>query len=167
MYPRGVFLVAAFALCALPAWAEDSEPSAIVELGGAGEFSLKDHTASFGPNLAAEVTPIEDWLELEAGFSPLFSHGATDWQTDFLFKKPFTLSDQVEFMAGVGPEWDHTIAGGRHSDSISGEAALDFMFWPEPERRFGWYLEPSYGYSFRSGHEQSVAVSAGLLIPIP
>ncbi len=167
MTPRGFFLVAIISLCAWPALAEESEPSAILELGGASEFNLKSHTTSFGPNLAAEITPIEDWLELEAGVSPLFGHGATDWQTDFLFKKPFTLSDQVEFMAGVGPEWDHTIAGGRTTDSVSAEAALDFMFWPERERRFGWYLEPSYGFSFAAGHEQSLAVSAGLLIPIP
>jgi hypothetical protein len=167
MTPRGFFLTAILSFCALPAIAEDSEPSAILELGGVSEFSLKDHTASFGPNLAAEVTPIEDWLELEAGVSPMFSPGRTEWQMDFLFKKPFTLSDQVEFMPGVGPEWDHAVAGGRTTDSVSAEAALDFMFWPERERRFGWYLEPSYGYSFAAGHEQSLAVSAGLLIPIP
>jgi len=167
MTPRGFFLVAILLLCASPVFGEESEPSAILELGGASEFSLKTHTASFGPSFGAEITPIEDWLELEASVSPMFGPGGTEWQTDFLFKKPFTLSDQVEFMAGVGPEWDHTVAGGRTTDSMSAEAALDFMFWPERERRFGWYLEPSYGYSFRAGHEQSLAVSAGLLISIP
>lgn len=142
--------------------AEENEPSAIVEIGGESEFSLADHRSSFGPDFGVEVTPIEDWLELEGSVSPMFSHSQTEWQADFLFKKPFTLSDTVEFMAGLGPEWDH----GRGSDSVSGEVVLDFMFWPDPERRFGWYLEPSYGYSFGPSHEQSLGISGGLLIPI-
>jgi hypothetical protein len=70
-------------------------------------------------------------------------------------------------MFGIGPEWEHTIVSGKGSNSISAEAVGDFMFWPKKRRRFGWYLEPSYGYSFRSGHEQSLGVSGGLLIAIP
>ena len=41
------------------------------------------------------------------------------------------------------------------------------MYWPTRERRFGFYLEPAYSYSFASGHEQSLSISVGLLIPIP
>lgn len=146
--------------------AEDKESSTIIEIGG-GELSLKDGGSSFGTDFGVEVTPIEDWLELEAGVSPMFSHGLTEWETDFLFKKPFTLSENVEFMVGVGPEWDHVDVGGETNDSVSGEAVLDFMFWPWVARKFGLYLEPSYGYNFGVGHEQSLAVSGGLLIPIP
>jgi hypothetical protein len=40
------------------------------------------------------------------------------------------------------------------------------MFWPTPDRKFGWFLEPSYTYSFSNGHEQSLGVSVGLLVPI-
>jgi len=80
-----------------------------------------------------------------------------------LFKKPFTLSNTVEFMVGVGPEWMFTREGAK----FAGEAALDFMFWPLPERKLGWFLEPSYSYSFSSGHEQSLGVSVGLLIAMP
>lgn len=40
------------------------------------------------------------------------------------------------------------------------------MFWPWPDRKFGWFLEPIYGYSFIGGHEQSLGVSVGLLIPV-
>ena len=145
---------------------EDKEPSAVLEIGGAGEWGLKGGS-SYGPTTAVEVTPIENWLELEGGVTTLFSHGQTEWDTDFLFKKPYTLSDTVEFMFGVGPEWAHTIANGRTTDSLSGEAVLDFMFWPLRERKFGLYLEPSYGYDFGIGHEQSLGVSGGLLIPIP
>ncbi len=30
---------------------------------------------------------------------------------------------------------------------------------------YGWFVEPSYSYSFSQGHEQSSGVSAGTLIP--
>jgi hypothetical protein len=145
------------------AHAEQKEPSAIVELGGAGDWGLKDGGSSFGPTVAVEVTPIKDWLEIEAGVSSLFSGGRPEWSADLLFKKPYTLSDKVEFMIGVGPEWTFTKEGTK----IAGEVALDFMFWPSPNRKFGWFLEPSYSYSFSRGHEQSLGTSAGLLIPIP
>lgn len=145
---------------------EEKEPAAIIELGGAGEWALNHGTPSYGPNVAVEVTPIKEWLEIEAGVTPFFSRGQTEWDTDLLFKKPFTLSKTAEFMCGIGPEWAHTSIRGNSSNSIAGEAALDFMFWPWPKRRFGWYMEPGYGYSFSSGHEQSMSVSVGLLIAI-
>jgi len=145
---------------------EESEPSAIVEIGGAGEWGLRGGSA-YGTDLSAETTPIPDWLELEAGTTTLFSAGQTEWDTDFLFKKPFTLSDTVEFMFGVGPEWDHTVSHGSTTDTVAAEAALDFMFWPWAERKLGLYLEPSYDYGFGRGHEQSVSISGGILIPIP
>jgi hypothetical protein len=44
--------IAALLLIAGKAQAEDKEPSAIVEIGGAGEWSLQDGRSSFGPNLA-------------------------------------------------------------------------------------------------------------------
>ena len=48
---------------------KDKEPSAIVEIGGAGEWSLQNGGASLGPSIAVEVEPIKEWLELEAGFT--------------------------------------------------------------------------------------------------
>jgi hypothetical protein len=87
-------------------------------------------------------------LEIEAGVTPLFASGHTEWGTDLLFKKPFTLSDTVEFMIGAGPEWLHRMGGGKLANSLAGEAVLDFMFWPLPERKFGWFFEPAYGYDF-------------------
>jgi hypothetical protein len=92
--------------------AEDKEPSAVAEVGGAGEWGLKGGS-NFGPTTAVEVTPIENWLELESGVTTLFRHGQSEWDTDFLFKKPYTLSDTVEFMFGAGPEWAHAVASGR------------------------------------------------------
>ena len=103
-------LLASLCLCAGNAFAQsaDDEPLAIVELGGATSWSLKDGGSSFGSDIAVEVTPIENWLELEAGTTPLFTRHSTEWDTDLLFKKPWTLSKKVEFMFGVGPEWIHT-----------------------------------------------------------
>jgi hypothetical protein len=159
-----IWLLAAALLCGGKAQAEDKEPFAEVEIGGAGEWSLRGGGISFGPAIAVEVTPLKDLLEIEAGVAPLFGGGRTEWNTDLLFKKPFTLSDTVELMIGAGPEWTYTAGGG---GKIGGEAALDFQFWPWRERRFGWFLEPSYSYSFGGGHEQSLGVSVGLLIAIP
>jgi hypothetical protein len=47
----------------------DEEPAAVVELGGAAGWNLKDGGSSFCPDIAAEVMPIENWLELEAGMA--------------------------------------------------------------------------------------------------
>ncbi len=145
----------------------ERDPVAVVELGGAAGRSLKSGGSSFGVDAAVEVTPIENWLELEAGVTPLFSrHHSTEWNTDLLFKKPWTLSKKAEIMAGVGPEWVHAREPGMKTNSIAAEAALDFMFWPGGKHRFGWFLEPAYDYSFARGHEQSFGISFGLLIAI-
>jgi len=162
---RKTAIAAVLAVCWAPlCHAED--PSAILEIGGASETGLKGGTG-FGPSIAAEMTPIEDVLEIEAGVSPLYSHGQTEWDADFLFKKPWTLSETVEFMAGIGPSWSHTLSAGKTTDTFGAEIAGDFMFWPWKDRTVGWYIEPSYGYSFGHGHEQTLSVSIGLLIPIP
>jgi hypothetical protein len=160
---RGVLLLIGTLLSfTASAQAEEKEPTAIIEIGGAGEWGLPG-ASSFGPSAAVEFTPIKDWLEIEAGVAPLFSGGRTEWDTELIFKKPFTLSDKLEFMIGVGPQWTFS----REGTKVGGELAADFMFWPTPDRKYGWFLEPTYSYSFSSGREQSLGVSAGLLIPIP
>lgn len=162
-------LLASLIFCAATARAQsvDKEPAAIVELGGAGSWSVTGGGSSFGPTAAVEVTPVEKWLELEAGVTPLFSRHTREWDTDLLFKKPWTLSKRVEFMIGVGPEWIHSSKFGMTANSVSGEGALDFMFWPSAKHKFGWYVEPAYEYNFGRGHEQSLGISGGLLIAIP
>ena len=122
---------------------EDKDPLAIVELGAATSWNLSGGAATFAPNLAAEVTPIENWLEIEAGVSPFYTRKSTEWDTDLLFKKPWTISRKAEFMVGVGPEWVHLRQNGKVTNSISGEIAGDFMFWPTGKHRFGWFLEPA------------------------
>jgi hypothetical protein len=146
---------------------EDKDPVAILELGASTSWNFSGGAATFAPNLAAEITPIENWLELEAGVSPFYTHNSTEWDTDLLFKKPWTISRKTEFMLGVGPEWVHLKQNGKASNSIAGEVAGDFMFWPKSKHRFGWYLEPAYDYSFARGHQQSIGMSGGLLIGIP
>lgn len=146
---------------------EEKEHVAVVELGGAGFWNVKDGTGSFGPSVAVEVTPIEHWLELELGTTPLFRRHSTEWGTDLLFKKPWDVSRKVEFMVGVGPEWVHSRQYGVVTNSISGEAVADFMFWRSAKHKFGWYLEPTFERNFGRGHEQSLGVTGGLLISIP
>jgi hypothetical protein len=145
----------------------DKDPVAVVEIGGAANWNFKGGGSSFGPTAAVEVTPIEHWLELEAGVTPLFTRHSREFDVDLLFKKPWTLSKKVEFMVGVGPEWVHLTNHGITTNSVSGEAVLDFMFWPSAKHKFGWFLEPGYEYNFGRGHEQSIGISGGLLIAIP
>jgi hypothetical protein len=42
--------------------ADDKDPIVIVELGAATSWNFSGGAATFAPNLAAEVTPIENWL---------------------------------------------------------------------------------------------------------
>jgi hypothetical protein len=164
------FVLASLILCAGSAAAQSVESDkeiAVVEVGAAASQGLTWGGSSFGPDLAVEVTPIEHWLELEAGVTPLFSSRSTEWDVDLLFKKPWTLSKKAEFMFGVGPERVHTRAHQVTTNSVAAEAVGDFMFWPSAgKHRFGWYLEPAYEYNFGRGHEQSIGISGGLLIAI-
>ena len=164
-----VALIACFILqSALGAFAqtEDKDPVAVVEIGGATDWNTAGGAAPFGVDFAVEVTPIENWLELETGTSPTFTHNSTEWDTDLLFKKPWTLSRTAEFMCGLGPEWIHTRQAGKTTNSIGGEVIGDFMFWPNGKHVFGWYVEPGFGYDFGSGHQKSLGVAFGLLIGI-
>jgi hypothetical protein len=184
MLPRGFGLgmasLSTFIVC-LPAYGQaapqeaptqvstavkDQENKAILEVGGATSWQVSGGAATWAPNLAAEIEPIENWLELEMGVSPFYTRHSKEWDTDLLFKKPWTLSRKAEFMFGIGPEWVHLKQGGRWTNALAGEAAGDFMFWPTGKHHFGWYLEPAYDYSFASGHQKSLGISFGLLIGI-
>ncbi len=88
----------------MAAQTEDAaEPLAVMEFGGSVERSFSFHESSYGPTVAVESTLSERWLEVEAGVTPLFGHHSTEWGTDLIFKKPWTLSSKAEFMLGVGP----------------------------------------------------------------
>ena len=138
----------------------------MVELGGAISRDLKGAGISRGGDVAMEVTPIEDRLELEFGTTPLFGRHTSEWDTDLLFKKPWTLSKKLELMAGLGPEWVWTRQNGVTANVLDGEAVIDLMFWPWKEHRIGWFVEPGYDRSLSQGHAQSIGLSFGLLIGI-
>jgi hypothetical protein len=109
---------------------EDKDPAVILEIRAATSWNVTGGAASFAPNFAVEITPIENWLELEAKVSPFFTHSSTDWDTDLLFKKSWIISRKAEFMLGVGPGWVHLRQNGTTTNTLSEEVAGDFMFWP-------------------------------------
>jgi hypothetical protein len=154
-------------LSSASAQSEEREALATVEIGAAPSWNLPGFSPSLSPTTAVEFTPIERWLEIEIGTTPSFGGGQTTWVTDFLFKKPWTLTRNVEFMAGIGPEWIHVRGGGSASSSIGLEGALDFMFWPNPSKRWGWYIEPTLDHNFGRGYSSSLGLSCGLLIKLP
>jgi len=45
------------------------------------------------------------------------------------------------------------------------DAAFDLFVWPS--KRFGWFLEPSYGVALGNGNNKSVALTAGLFFAVP
>jgi len=163
-----IAVLGALALCASSAFGQTKEPDhiAVLEIGGAGDWGLTEGPASFGGTLAAEVTPIEHWLELEAGLTALVTNNRRVISTDFLLKKPYQLSPNAEFMAGAGPELSWNLSGPRHTRSLAAEVALDFMFWPT--RKVGWYFEPGFDFAgFRASSDRSLGVTAGLIVGLP
>jgi len=76
----------------------------VIELGGAAEWPLEGEQPNYGGTLAAEATPIEHWLEVEAGATLLGTSRRREIAADFIVKKPFEISSTVELMTGVGPE---------------------------------------------------------------
>jgi hypothetical protein len=138
------------------ALAEEKEPVAILELGGAGAWDVNGGSA-FGPTAAVEFEPIKNYLVIEAGLTPFFDNGGhADWDFDLLFRHAFELSKKVEFEPGIGPTWNS-------SGQVGAVASFEFMIWPWQERKFGWFVDPSYSYSFGRGHQQSLGLCVGLL----
>jgi hypothetical protein len=140
----------------------DHDHALILEFGAAADWEPTEGSVHKGGTFALEMTPIEGRLELECGITALAANGGVDVPVDVLFKKPWRLSPQVEFMIGAGPEIVHAF-GPNHATFWGGEAVLDFMFWPR--KNIGWYIEPGYEITFRAGtRHDGVALAAGLLI---
>ena len=163
-YDRGQWLKANKATIAGTPDEHGAEHSFILEIGAAGEWPLDGERANFGGTIAGEVEPIENWLELEFGFTTLATAGRTEISGDLLFKKPFRSSPTIEFMVGAGPSLSRTLNGPDQGNSWSVEFALDWMFWPA--ENLGWYIEPTWSVNPRNG-QQSAAVSIGILIGFP
>jgi hypothetical protein len=136
--------------------AEEKEPVAILELGGAVAWNVPSGS-SFGPTAAVEFEPIKNYLVIEAGITPFFDNtGHADWDFDLLFRHSFELSKKVEFEPGVGP----TLST---SGQFGAVASFEFMIWPWQERKYGWFVDPSYSVSFAPRHQQSFGLAVGLL----
>ncbi len=143
---------------------EDDKSPLIFEVGAAGERDLSERSTRFGPAVGLEIEPVEDWLEIELGASRFRRSGATVWDLDMPFKKPWRLSPTLEVMPGIGPTWERNSAGG-HADTWGAEAVLDLFFWHS--RRVGWFVEPAYGVAFDAGHSKFFGITAGLFVAIP
>jgi hypothetical protein len=142
------------------------EAMAELEIGAAAEWNIPGGGIGAGPSVGIEFTPIKDWLEIETSVSPMFGSGRTEWETELVFKKPYDLSDKVEMMPGLGPVWLYKTGHGETGSSMGAVALVDFQIWPSAERKFGWFVEPSYSFDFGREHERSLGVTVGVLIPI-
>ena len=133
---RGLAVIATWLTVALsssaPVQAEDKEPIAVLELGGASEWGLGAARPSYGPSVAAEFTTIKDWLEIEPGIGPLFNDGHPEWTASVIFRKPFDLSKTIEFEPGVGPEWSS-------DGKLAGVLSLHFMTQFDPRNALALY----------------------------
>lgn len=159
------FLTATLLLISLQARADDDKDSSIrFELGGAGEWSLKDSDHQRGPSAALEFEGFKDF-EIEVGTAPLRSGHTTEWNTDVIIKKEYAISPKFEFEVGGGPEWNHTI-GKQVRNSVGAEVEAELIYWTSPSHHFGWYVEPSYGYDFGKEREQSIGVGIGLTVSL-
>jgi len=138
---------------------KDKDPVAVLMLGVEGDVGFPGGKSSRGPSAAVEFNVIKDWLEIEMGGAKLFRSSKWEWENEIVFRKPFTLSETTEVMVGLGPMWSK--AKGENG-KVGTTFVADFMFWSSPERKYGWFIEPSY--SLNPGNDQSFAVSVGLLI---
>jgi hypothetical protein len=138
---------------------KDNDPLWVAMIGGAGEWPTHD-TFKSGPSFSIEFNVIKDWLEVEVGTAKLFRGSASEFETEVVFRKPFTLSQTAEVMIGLGPIWSKAKD---ESWKVGTTFVADFMFWSSPEKKFGWFVEPSYSI-VNPGNERSFALSAGLLV---
>jgi hypothetical protein len=136
--------------------------SIVFELGAAADWS-RGEPVHPGGTFAFEITPVENWLELEFGWTAIHNDKNVEMPLDVLFKKPWQISPAFEFMLGAGPEWIHTAGPGpEHGNAWGANAVLDFMFWPR--RNVGWYAEPGYEAVFRDGTHHGLGLAVGVLI---
>jgi hypothetical protein len=139
----------------------EGDHALVFELGAAGDWSRAEGVHP-GGTFAFEVTPVENWLELEIGVAAIRADPGTEVPIDVLFKKPWRFSPRFEFMIGLGPEVVHA-TGPEHATFWGLSSVLDFMFWPR--KNLGWYVEPGYEVTFRDGiSHHGLGMAAGLLI---
>jgi hypothetical protein len=154
----------ATALCATD---DDSQAEhiAVIEVAAAGEREISEHAFHVGPAVGVEIEPIANWLEIELGASAYRSRGATSWEFELPFKKPFRLTSTIEIMPGLGPTWAHSSQPSGASSNWGAETVIDIFFWQS--KQLGWYLEPSYGVTFGNGNKTSASLTVGLFFAVP
>jgi hypothetical protein len=105
--------------------AEDKEPFALIELGAARERSSQE--ASTVPNLPFRSSFLSSTIGLKSRSVSrrCFGRVRRSGRPDVLFKKPFTLSDKVEFIVGVGPQFSYATFGG--GTKVAAEVLLEWM----------------------------------------
>src|ERR1700730_9497841 len=89
---------------------DDREHALVLKMGPAGEWPSHER-GNFGGTFAIEKSIIENWLEIEAGVTMLGTNGHNQLSGDIIFKKPFRISPNFEFMIGVGPSISRTLNG--------------------------------------------------------
>ena len=119
-------------------------------------------TTHTGTNVFVEYNAIENWLELELGLSMFPQSGGVELSSDFLFKKPFQLTDRLECMLGGGPELVRAVHTPDSGTFMGGETVADFMYWPW--EHIGLWAEPSYDFVFRNGVSHGIGATAGIIL---
>ena len=79
-----------------------------------------------------------------------FQEGSAGVGGGCAFQKAIHALGDGRVMLGAGPSWSYSKGETGHTGVTF---VADFMFWPWPERKFGWLLEPTYSYSFAKEHE--------------
>ena len=127
--------------------------------------NLSGGAATFAPNFAVETTPIENWLEIEDGVSPFFTGNSTEWDTNLIFTKPWTLSRKQSSCSGS--DCSGFTCGRTASRRIRlGRTRSRFHVLASAQTALRMVLGPAYDYSFARGDTQSIGMSAGLLTAI-
>jgi hypothetical protein len=126
-------MVMALAGAATEGGEEEADHVAILEVGATGEREITERSSHFGPAIGIEVSPIENWLEIE--FSAVATaQGIGNW--NFLLKS--RLGCPVwEIMPGLGLTWSHTTQPGEPASSWGAEAVLDLFLVAIAERETG------------------------------
>jgi DNA-binding HxlR family transcriptional regulator len=98
-------VVAAFLLTGNLSAQEQSttDHAVVIEIGGAGEWPLQGERPNYGASLAAETTPIEHWLEVEAGATFLGASQRREIAADFIIKKPLRSLRRSSSWLASGP----------------------------------------------------------------
>ena len=101
-----VLLLACCAGCIFAQSERETEPAAVLELGGAASRDLKEGRWSSGPSVAVEITPSEKWLSIEMGVTPFRTGHSTEWDTDVAFRKPGEGTREVDGDRCGASVWD-------------------------------------------------------------